>query len=149
MAEINIDSDQYIECTDYFEANEWLYFQSQLNTTGQAVKQLIKKYGVKEVRDSRWPTRGVLIKKWGITTTITVDLNGQYLDESRVDYKREFYELRLVRIFYRWIFFYSSSNSRCLRKFSTQEIKDFDLVYSELEPLVKELAETGKIAGWK
>lgn len=136
MAESNIDPDQYIKCTDYFENKEWNYFQSQLNMTGRAVKQLVMKYGLKEVRNSRWPTRGVQWKKKGIKIILSVDLNGQYLDESKPNYKKEFYEIYLTNIFYRWNFFYSSSSCKCQSIFDVQEIQDFDLIYREMESLV-------------
>jgi hypothetical protein len=136
MAKLNMDPDQYIFCIDYFENNEWDYFQSQLNMAGRAIKQLAMKYGLKEIRDSRWPTRGVQWKKYGIKTILSVDLNGQYLDESKPNYKKEFYELYLTKIFYRWNFFYSSSSCKCTRTFNAQEIQDFDLIYREMEFLV-------------
>ena len=88
MPEFNIDPDQHIECTDYFGFDEWRYFQSQLNTVGRTFKQLAKEYNLKNVRDSRWPTRGIQKRKWGIKTTLTVELNSQYIDQSKPDYKR-------------------------------------------------------------
>jgi hypothetical protein len=136
MAELNIDSNQYIFCTDYFENNQWNYFQSQLNTAGRAIKRLAMKYGLKEARDSRWPTREIQWKKYGIKTILSVDLNGEYLDESKPNYKKEFYELYMTKIIYRWNFFYSSSSCKCLYTFNAKEIQDSDLIYQKMEFLI-------------
>jgi hypothetical protein len=136
LARLEIDPDQYIECTDYFNHDRWLYFQSQLNTVGRVIKRLAKEYGFSEIRDSRWPTRGLKERKWGVSYRLTVLLNGQYIDQSKPNFNKEFYHVHLTRISYGCYLFQKSSSGKFLRTFTDEEIHNYDLIYQELKSLL-------------
>lgn len=139
MAGIKLDPDQYVRCTDYFEPEQWDYFQGKLNNVGFIYKDYCEKYKFKPIRDSRWPTRGFILKKCFNETRIRLILNAHYIDELSDDYGKEFYELCVSNNISISQLFKKTTYFKKIKRYEPEQLNDKELITRDLESLVNKL----------
>ncbi|MCX7098851.1 MAG: hypothetical protein NTV43_13195 [Methylococcales bacterium] len=140
MAGLKIDQDQYIVCTDNFDTEQWCFFQERLTTSGRVFKQLSFKYNIELIRDSRWPTRGVIFKRFFTEIRVRLILNSHYLDELSGAYGKEFYELIVTHTpTYFSRLFLKKIKLPCIKSYEWFQIENEIFLKMTLELLFKDL----------
>lgn len=141
MAGLKLDPEQHVQCADYFESEQWHYFQVKLNNVGFIFKDYCKKYNFKPIRDSRWPTRGLISKKCLSETRVRLILNSHYIDELSNDCGKEFYELCVSnsRVSFARLF-RKTTNLKNIKIYKPEQLNDNELIARDLEALIKNIA---------
>lgn len=118
----------------YLSAEEWSTYQKHLEFAKHASKELARRLGVYELKDSRWPATGIQNRKWFRQRRVKVTLNPEYLNDKRVDYQLTVHDC----VYVPFLMFYRSLAYKAIRKYSIEEMENKNQLLSDIEKAMQE-----------